>query len=72
MYKLRLYMLKCPLIYYYRERLSVFINAFIIFVGELRGLFNKCFNSGTNSKVLVKVPLNDDIVRLVSLSKVYS
>jgi hypothetical protein len=65
-------MLKCPLIYYCRERLSVFVNTFIVFVGELRGLFNKCLNSGTNSKVLVKILLNNNMVGLVSLSRVYS
>jgi len=71
MCKLRLYMLKCPLIYYCQERPPVFIDTFIVFFGELRGPLNKCLDCGTNSEVLVKVLLNDNIVRLVLLGGIY-
>ena len=64
-------MLKCPLIYHCRERLLVFVNTFIVLFGELRGPLNKCLDYSTNSKVLVKVLLNDNIVRLVSLGRIY-
>jgi len=64
-------MLKCPLIYYYRERPPVFVNMFIILFGELRGPLNKCLNYSINSKVLVKVLLNNNIIRLVLLGKIY-
>jgi hypothetical protein len=40
--------------------------------GKLRGPFNKSLDSGTDSEVLMEVPLNDDIVRLVALSRINS
>jgi hypothetical protein len=50
----------------------VFVNMFIILFGKLRGLFNKSLDSGTNSEVLIEVPLNDDMVGLIVLSRINS
>ena len=40
--------------------------------GELRGPLNKSLDSGTNSEVLIKVLLNNNMVRLVTLGRVDS
>jgi hypothetical protein len=40
--------------------------------GKLRGPFNKSLDSGTNSEVLIEVPLNDDIIGLIALNRINS
>jgi hypothetical protein len=50
----------------------VFVDALVILFSKLRGLFNKSLDSGTNSEVLIEVPLNDDMVGLIVLSRINS
>jgi hypothetical protein len=44
----------------------------IILFGELKGPLNKSLDSGTNCEVLIKVLLDDHIVRLIALGRVDS